>query len=114
MEEQIKIFIIYFTYLIAFLVILYFIIRAIIFNYSVDFSKKGEYNENVNLLYDEYFETSKELSDRKLINNLAIFRKNIFCNVYTSDLTNLNIKKIKNMKFYLSKVAIVNLKSFNK
>jgi hypothetical protein len=95
MEEQIKISIIYFIYLVVFLTILYFIIRFIIFNYSIDFSNKGEYNENVNLLYDEYFKKSEELSDRKLINNLAIFRKDIFCNVYTSDLTNLNLQKNK-------------------
>lgn len=95
MEEQIKVSIIYFIYLISFLVILYFIIRIIIYNYSIDFSNKGKYNKNVNLLYDEYFENSKELSDRKLINNLAIFRKNIFCNVYTSDINNLNLQKNK-------------------
>lgn len=95
MEEQIKISIIYFIYLVAFLIIIYFIIRFIIFNYSIDFSNKGKYNENVNLLYDEYFQNSEKLSERKLINNLAIFRKNMFCNVYESDLTNLNLQKNK-------------------
>ena len=59
--------IIYSIYVIVILVIIYFIIRSIIYNHIISFNNKGKFSNDVNLLYDDHHQHSKTLSDRKLI-----------------------------------------------
>jgi len=100
--------IIYSIYVIIVLVIIYFIIRTIIYNHIISFNNKGKFSNDVNLLYDDHHQYSKTLSDRKLINNLAIFRKNICCDIYESDNKNINLNN--NQKYNILFIESCNCK----
>ena len=99
----------YLIFLILLIIIIFYFIICRCVIYKLNHFKNGKYSNNINLLYDDYYENKEKLEEdnnRKLLKNIGIVREHINDNEYDFDIELLNLKNNREYK-------ILNINSYD-
>ena len=92
--------------IIIIIISIYLILRKVLYHKLTKVRCQGKSNtDDVNLLYDNYYESSDKKENKRITSSLGVIRKNYFSNKYDCDIDFLNIKK--NVRDGVCRILIV-------